>query len=76
MEIKIGGLITEDSQLYQIQYVAKIFAYEQRMKKFRYTPPLELLPQKTAKKCLVKHIEIEGLKNTLTTTLCPVRGLV
>ena len=36
VEVKIVGLISDEDELDQIQSIAKIFVYEQRMKCFQY----------------------------------------
>ncbi|MEM0467238.1 MAG: hypothetical protein QXX20_06550 [Candidatus Thermoplasmatota archaeon] len=46
IKIKIVGAVTEDTQLEEIESIAKIFAYEQRMKEFhspKSYPTLQLL---------------------------------
>jgi hypothetical protein len=47
MEINIVGAITDDDTLDEIQKIAKIFVYEQHMKKFDY-------PEKNEKQILPK----------------------
>ena len=36
VDIKIVGLISDEDELDEIQSIAKIFVYEQRMKDFKY----------------------------------------
>ena len=74
MEIKIVGSIPDENTLDEIQSIAKIFIYEQRMKQFSYpiknNTSIRKKPVKLCKKVdnhqkivanYLSHIQVKGL---------------
>ena len=74
MEIKIVGSIPDENTLDEIQSIAKIFIYEQRMKQFNYpiknNTSIRKKPAELCKKVdnhhkivvnYLSHIQIKGL---------------
>ena len=60
MEIKIVGSIPDETTLDEIQHIAKIFVYEQRMKQFKHPIPTTTIRPKPPIPSKEK-----GQKNTL-----------
>ena len=74
MEIKIVGSIPDENTLDEIQNIAKIFIYEQRMKNFNYpiknNTSIRKKPVKLSKKVdnhqkivanYLSHVQVKGL---------------
>ncbi|HUS99907.1 MAG TPA: hypothetical protein VMY59_06270 [Candidatus Thermoplasmatota archaeon] len=73
-EIKIVGAVTDENTLEEIENIAKVFAYEQRMKD--YTPLLHI-PYQEKKVKIVDEKKI-GENNKYNKTIQPrilVKGL-
>jgi inner membrane protein involved in colicin E2 resistance len=73
-EIKIVGAVTDENTLEEIENIAKVFAYEQRMKD--YTPLLRT-PYQAKKVKIVNEKKIEG-SSKYTVNIQPrilVKGL-
>ncbi len=76
IEIKIGGTITDDSELDQIQKIAKVFAYEQRMKQVCYeNVSSESTLKKPNKKYLLDQKSTSRKEPSVYIPICQVRGL-
>ena len=74
MDIKIVGAVTDENALEEIESIAKVFAYEQRMKD--YTFPLQ--QQHLIKKQAVNKAKKMGENNRFITATTPhilVKGL-
>lgn len=75
VEIKIVGAVTDENALEEIEDIAKVFAYEQRMKD--YTPSVRKTHH-MAKKIVVAPIQKIEIETRLLTTTNPhilVKGL-
>jgi hypothetical protein len=73
-EIKIVGAVTDESALEEIENIAKVFAYEQRMKD--YTPLLRVPYQ--AKKIPMIPLKKQGETHRIVENSAPrilVKGL-
>ena len=57
-DIKIVGLISDEEEFDEIQSIAKIFVYEQRMKGFEY--PMKA--KDSIRKNYLKHFKINGYR--------------
>jgi hypothetical protein len=73
-EIKIVGAVTDENALEEIENIAKVFAYEQRMKD--YTPVLQT-PYPAKKVTIINEKEMGEQTRFIQSTSprIPVKGL-
>lgn len=74
LDIKIVGSVTDETELDQIQSIAKVFVYEQRMKCFKY-PTQENNPIR--KRYFKHHKKTDDFTKIVTSPspIIRVRGL-
>jgi hypothetical protein len=74
IEIKIVGSITDENALEEIEDIAKIFSYEQRMKDFI---PMSQTPYQEKKQQVIKKKEQPGQTKVIQhpAERIPVKGL-
>jgi hypothetical protein len=73
-EIKIVGAIADENALEEIEEIAKLFAYEQRMKDYTTLLPIQHQPEKIEQNN-VKKIGENNRFVTRTQSRIPVKGL-
>lgn len=75
VDIKIVGLISDEEELDEIQSIAKIFVYEQRMKGFNYPAKKDNLIRKNYLKYFKKTVSHNKIEYNRLPHL-NVRGLI
>lgn len=75
VDIKIVGTISDGEELDEIQSIAKIFVYSQRMKCFKYPVKENILIRKNYLKCYKKTDDHRKINNNYLSGI-RVRGLV
>lgn len=73
-EIKIVGAIADENALEEIENIAKVFAYEQRMKDYTVLLPPQHQPEKR-ERTIVKKIEENDRFIPKTESRILVKGL-